>query len=128
MELTSVGFYKEMPHGGDSELSILDFVDKAKDNIYKIVKYLIDGKALIISPGLVDDVIDSSKGPAGTPTVYTDGKWIWPGDLAYYVKNYHLELPQDFLDYMKEKNWTVDFSLDDMDFDSVMIDGQHVEM
>ena len=128
MELTSVGFYKEMPHGGDSELSILDFVDKAKDNIDKIVKYLIDGKALIISTGLVDDVIDSSKGPAGTPTVYTDGKWIWPGDLAYYVKNYHLELPQDFLDYMIEKNWTVDFSLDDMDFDSVMIDGQHVEM
>ena len=39
MELTSVGFYKEMPHGGDSELSILDFVDKAKDNIDKIVKY-----------------------------------------------------------------------------------------
>ena len=44
-----------------------------------------------------DDVIDSSKGTAGTPTVYTDGKWIWPGDLAYYVKNYHLELPQEFL-------------------------------
>lgn len=75
-----------------------------------------------------DDVIDSSKGTAGTPTVYTDGKWIWPGDLAYYVKNYHLELPQEFLDYMQEKNWTIDFSLDDIDFDSVMIDGHHVEM
>ncbi len=128
MELTSVGFYKEMPHGGDSKLSILDFVNKTKGSTDKIVRYLNDGKALIISPGLVDDVIDSSKGTAGTPTVYTDGKWIWPGDLAYYVKNYHLGLPQEFLDYMQEKNWTIDFSLDDIDFDSVKIDGHHVEM
>ena len=128
MDLTSVGFFKEMPHGGDSKLSIMDYVNKAKGDVDKIVGYLNDGIALIISPGLVNDVIDISKGPAGTPTVYTDGKWIWPGDLAYYVKNYNLELPQDFLDYMVERNWTIDFSLDDMDFDSVMIDGQHVEM
>ena len=74
MELTSVGFYKEMPHGGDSKLSIFDFVNKTKGSTDKIVRYLNDGKALIISPGLVDDVIDSSKGTAGTPTVYTDGK------------------------------------------------------
>ena len=128
MKLTSVGFYKEMPHGGDSELSIMDYIFKAKGDIDKIVRYLSDGIALIISPGIVDDVIEKKKGLAGTSTVYTDGKWIWPGDLAYYVKNYHLELPQEFLDYMIEKNWTIDFSLDDIDFDSVMIDGQHVEM
>lgn len=39
MELTSVGFYKEMPHGGDSKLSILDFVNKTKGNTDKIVSH-----------------------------------------------------------------------------------------
>ena len=37
----------------------------------------------------------------------TDGKYIWPGDVAYYVLNYDLQLNKEFIDYMIEHEWTV---------------------
>jgi len=38
----------------------------------------------------------------------TDGTWVWPGVLAYYVAMYHLRLPQRFLRFAEDHNWTID--------------------
>ena len=49
------------------------------------------------------DIVDSNNGIAGCPDMLTDGIWLWPGDLAYYVKRYHLKLDEDFLQSMRAK-------------------------
>ena len=124
MELKSVGYYKEMSHGKPNDNSILDYINKEKnENIEKIYQYLRSGVELVVSPGVTYDIISPEKGTSGISSSYTDGIWLWPGDLAYYVKNYNLKLPNEFISTMKENNWKVSKTIDDMNYDEIVIDG-----
>jgi hypothetical protein len=35
----------------------------------------------------------------------TDGTWVWPSDLAFYVERYHVELPTDFVEHVRSCGW-----------------------
>ena len=35
----------------------------------------------------------------------TDGRWVWPRDLAYYVDTYHIVLPSEFVEHMRRGSW-----------------------
>ena len=126
MDLKAVGFYKEMPHGMDSQLSIKDFIHKEKEDTEKISDYLLHGVEIIVSPGTVNDLLDESKGIAGITSLFTDGEWIWPGDLAYYVREYKLQLPKDFIDTMNNNSWKINVSMEDLNLESLSIDGHVV--
>ena len=124
MEFKTVGYYKEMPHGKDTDNSILDFINKgSQDNIDMIYQYLKSGVEFIVSPEVTHDIISPEKGTSGTASSYTDGIWLWPGDLAYYVKNYKLQLPDEFISTMAQNNWKISKTLDDMDYEEIIIDG-----
>ena len=124
MKVKTVGYYKEMPHGNNSTKSIKDFIHKEADGrISDICHYLDSGIELVVSPGIVDDIIKPERGVAGTSSTFTDGEWFWPGDLSYYVRNYNLKLPDEFLKTMENNNWEVKCTLDDLDFDEIEVDG-----
>jgi hypothetical protein len=38
----------------------------------------------------------------------TDGIWVWPGVLPYYVAMYHLQLPPRFLQFARQHHWKID--------------------
>jgi hypothetical protein len=73
-------------------------------------------------PGLLYDVLqpgqpievrrtdgDAREGRCVQPNlILTDGTWIWPGALLYYVEEYHLQLPSTFLQYAERCQWRVD--------------------
>jgi hypothetical protein len=40
--------------------------------------------------------------------ILTDGTWVWPGVLPYYVAVYHLRLPARFLRFAEEHHWRID--------------------
>jgi len=40
----------------------------------------------------------------------TDGSWVWPGALLYYVAVYHLQLPERFLQHTRRNQWKIDAS------------------
>ncbi|MGV9280248.1 hypothetical protein [Streptomyces sp. NPDC003730] len=48
--------------------------------------------------GAQADVLDPG-GPilVSAGSLLTDGAWLWRDDLAYYVAEYHLALPGDFV-------------------------------
>lgn len=124
MKVKTVGYFKEMPHGGNSKDSIYDYIKKEDStSIDKICKYLESGIEFIVSPGMVEDVINPNKGYAGTTSTYTDGVWFWSGDLAYYVRNYRLKLPEEFVMNMEKNGWKVDISFDDLDCNVIEVDG-----
>ena len=84
MNIKSTGYFREMIDGNPCDPSIKDYIGKNIDYpVDKICAYLDSGLPLIISPGLVLDVIDESKGDAGSPSILTDGKWAWSGVLSY---------------------------------------------
>src|SRR5262249_11657185 len=37
--------------------------------------------------------------------ILTDGVWVWPSDLAYYVAVYHCRIPEGFLQYVTSSDW-----------------------
>lgn len=121
MKLKRLGFYKEMPHGDKNDPSIFQFIrEKGEMEEERIYQYLKEGIVLIACAGVVEDIINSSNGIAGCPDMLTDGTWLWPGDLAYYVKNYHLELDRDFIKTMRYNNWHIKY-ISNIDYDNLDI-------
>ena len=124
MELMRQGYFREMPHGDENDPSIVSFINKAdKDEIENICAYLESGVPLVTCCGVSTDVIKPENGIAGTPTMYTDGKWVWPGDLSYYVRNYLLAFDPAFIADMRMKGWQVDLQESDLDVQNITIDG-----
>jgi hypothetical protein len=69
-------------------------------------QYLRSAMAIAFSPGIVSDIFDASKGHVGDPSRLTDGTWEWPEYLAYYVAEYGVELPEEFITTMRSNGWT----------------------
>jgi hypothetical protein len=124
MNLTSVGYFKEMLDGSPSDPSIKDYIHKGTSDINeKICAYLDSGIPLVVSPGTALDIIDETKGIAGTPSVLTDGTWAWSGVLSYYVKNYNLLLDNEFVETMIANGWKLPISESELDYSSIILDG-----
>ena len=124
MDLTSVGYFREMLDGSPSDPSIRDYINKgAHNSIERICAYLDSGLPLIVTPGVTVDIIDENKGIAGSPSVLTDGKWAWSGVLSYYVRNYNLKLDSAFIETMKANNWIIPIREEELDYSSILLDG-----
>lgn len=121
MKLIRQGFYKEMPHGKKDDPSIFQFIKKkGNDDEEKIVNYLKQGIVLVACGGVVNDIIKPDNGIAGCPDMMTDGTWLWPGDLPYYVKKYHITLEPEFIKTMQKNKWAV-IDSSQIDFDNIEI-------
>jgi hypothetical protein len=120
MILKRQGYYREMPHGDDTDPSIFERLHNEDDNKDKICKYLREGYVLAACGNFVKDVVCPEKGIVGAPDDITDGVWIWPADLVYYVENYGLLLDDVFVKYMSEHAWTVPKNLE-IDEDNIEV-------
>ncbi len=73
----------------------------------RILTYLGNGKDLFLAMGTVGDVLGSDQRILSGESIATDGEWIWRADLGFYVRNYHIQLPKDFLDRVREHGYGV---------------------
>ncbi|MBK5144775.1 hypothetical protein I2494_13815 [Budviciaceae bacterium BWR-B9] len=107
-KLKKVGFFKELSHGDDNGESLIALVNRGilADSL-KVAGYLNNGHFLMIAPTVVTDVLSDEQKFIGTLTIQTDGVWAWPSDLAYYVSNYGVLLPPDFIQYMSDNKWVI---------------------
>ncbi|MBQ8708583.1 MAG: hypothetical protein IJ523_10895 [Succinivibrionaceae bacterium] len=125
MNLKSVGFYREMLQGKETDPSIHDVVRKGDPALIEnICNYLRKGTLVILSPGVTMDIFDEKTSISGTGSAYTDGIWLWPDDLAYYVHKYNIALPDDFIKTMKNNNWKnpsydIDLSIEEITVDDI---------
>lgn len=108
MKVKSQGIFKEMLQGSASDPSIFDFIQsEANEDENKIIDYLENGTVIIACAGVMVDVVNPENGLAGSPEWKTDGIWAWSGELAYYVKQYHLKLNDEFIETMRKNAWTI---------------------
>lgn len=106
MSLKEVGYFRELDYGNADGPSLLELRGRgSRPEEGRIVQYLRAGSSLMASPTLVGDALDQSKDVLIPLEILTDGIWSWPSDLAYYVENYHVELPADFVRHMQEQDW-----------------------
>lgn len=125
MNLRRQCFFREMPHGDEHDPSLEQAVNTLSqaEDVERICSYLDMGKVLIVCCGTCNDVLNPEKGIAGTPSFLTDGTWVWPGDLSYYVRNYKVGLACEFIRHMREHNWVISDSIPDFEQTDVEIDG-----
>ncbi|MFE7508433.1 hypothetical protein [Promicromonospora sp. NPDC057488] len=69
--------------------------------------YLSNGHVVLGSAQGVKDLLDPGRGPICQFLVLTDGHWVWPSSLAHYVERYKVELPREFIDDMRARQWHV---------------------
>lgn len=104
--LTYVGNFLELgydDHPDAPSLASLRWRRKSA-NKEEVVAYLRGGVTLVFSPGRDFDVLDDSK-VAGSSSIATDGVYVWPRTLAYYVETYDVELPAAFESHMERNRW-----------------------
>lgn len=109
-----------MPHGDNLDPSIFERIHKKIDNKDKICEYLRQGYVLAACGSVVKDIVTPENGIVGTPDDVTDGVWLWPADLVYYVENYDLILDEAFVKHMAEQGWSVPEDLE-IDEDNIQV-------
>ena len=70
----------------------------------KVLNYLKGGHFLLGWMGYFFDV--ETKEPIDPDSYYTDGVWVWPSYLPYYIKKYpNFAINHEFLEYMATKGF-----------------------
>ncbi|GHC74446.1 hypothetical protein [Streptomyces cinnamoneus] len=107
--MKALGFYRELwPSSSDWDGNIGDFVSNSpQPNEQEVAAYLRNGHALFASMGVVDDVLGSGESIVGGSSLFTDGDWVWRGDLWFYVVTYHLLLPDEFTSKIRASGYSM---------------------
>jgi hypothetical protein len=84
---------------------------RTRERKREVLAYLRAGKTYIASPGIDRDFFDKRR-RADTRSLMTDGVYVWPELLRYYVDEHDVELPQDFEAHMSANGWRPPGSVD----------------
>ncbi|QSQ24865.1 hypothetical protein JY651_07965 [Pyxidicoccus parkwayensis] len=110
MAVKMVGFFREGINGapGDpSGPSIHDWLGKlSPDERRRVAEYLDQGKVIVTSCGPLGDILNPARGKVTLAELRTDGVFMWPTPLAYYVREYGVGLPSEFLSHMEAAGWS----------------------
>ncbi|WP_371493759.1 hypothetical protein OG871_01815 [Kitasatospora sp. NBC_00374] len=55
-----------------------------------VARYLREGTAVLLTPMLMDDVVEPERGGVVPMGFRTDGRWIWTDTVTYYLDEYGL--------------------------------------
>lgn len=83
----------------DKYPSIKDLINKPIKEKEKVIRYMKKCKITSVSPAIVTDLINPD---IKFTELYSmsDGEYGWRSDVIYYVKNYDMELPQEFIQHV----------------------------
>ncbi|MCT9006522.1 hypothetical protein [Streptomyces rhizosphaerihabitans] len=74
----------------------------------KIIAYLRSGTGIWSEMSAGPDVLDpNAPDLSGIGSLYTDGTWLWRQDLPYYLGEYHVSLPSDFVAHVRNAHHQV---------------------
>ena len=114
IQLKKIGFFDEDEMDEAEAVSLLTELKRLGPCFEeeKALAYMKAGSEFLLIAGVFEDVLDSQRPIVGAPHVMTDGVWAWSAELIYYLQNYHIQLPEEFLQHMLNNNWIVPEVLD----------------
>lgn len=89
------------------ELELKPDLERSEDAELKqrILGFLGGGGSVLRSPGLREDRLDRSR-PDAVPLGYlSDGEWIWPLELAYYLEQHGILPEREFREHMQQRDY-----------------------
>ena len=93
--VTYIGEFREFgyPHAP----SMADAVEQLTEDVRVTVeRYIRNGVTVAAVPGSSRDVLDGATHLV-SPSLLTDGTYLWRKDLAHYVNKYGIALPEQFI-------------------------------
>ncbi len=111
MNISRAGFFRELAHGLPDGESLRDAVTAGRSEPSgpqkeKLAEYLWGNTVLAATASMVDDVLDPSLKTVAPLEIVTDGAWVWPRDLAYYVEKYDAVVPLPFVLHIELRGWS----------------------
>jgi hypothetical protein len=110
-----VGFYQEFSDQVDPSASasasvsipsLRDAVRAAGERDEdRIVACLESSTEIYSVMGAERDVIAGDTWIPGAGSLVTDGTWLWPAELAHYVRRHHVALPADFAASIRDNGY-----------------------
>lgn len=73
----------------------------------RVLAYLNAGAMVLFARSYEKDAFFPDNPPAVPLTFETDGTWIWPGAVRYYLEKYGLPPETDFLAHIRANNFTL---------------------
>ncbi len=118
IKLKPIVHFREFPFGTIHDPSIRESAaPQPWEHQQQVLDYLRSGHILAFPMGAdLPDWFDRTKranptiatGIEGGVTPLTDGVWFWPAGLIYFVEQYNVRLPQEFIDHAVRNNWQID--------------------
>ncbi|MFJ4184398.1 hypothetical protein [Kitasatospora sp. NPDC089509] len=68
-----------------------------------LVGYLASAALVLMTPSLMDDVLDPERAGAVPMDYRCDGRWIWTDTVTYYLDRYGLEPDPGLLAHVRER-------------------------
>lgn len=100
----AVGFFAELGYPGDWPPLAIALAKRAPKRKAEVLRYLRGGRINWVALRTPDDVFAPGN-LADEHGVLHDGKYCWPGELAYYVECYDVALPAKFEKHMARRKW-----------------------
>jgi hypothetical protein len=119
-----VGIYRDMYQTHRESLPLLSesYTGRVISDRSKIAEYMNAGIPVFDIMEDVVDLIDGREWIRGGPSLLTDGEWLWRRDSIYYLRNYPLDIPDQFLDHVRRRNYQPSTEVDvaDESFDEAI--------
>jgi hypothetical protein len=106
--LIAVGFFRDFDRGDSATVWIKDARrDAPIADEDRLIEYLRSGRLQQRSDVIVHDVLSPDYPDVGVADHLTDGVYVWPADLPYQVRHYHVRLPRHFVLHARALGWKV---------------------
>ncbi|WP_199433274.1 ferredoxin [Qaidamihabitans albus] len=73
----------------------------------RVLGYLEAAPVVLAARSYDDDVFDPGRPPSVPLNFRTDGTWVWPGAVAYYLREHEVAPDPDLLTHIRARNFTV---------------------
>lgn len=100
------GFYRELggARGGTAVPSLRDAArDVGEWDEERLIAYLEASHEIYTTMGAERDVIADDVWITGAGSLTTDGTYVWPTELAYYVRRHHVPLLPEFAAHIRAR-------------------------
>ncbi len=111
-ELNTFGYFSEtcpqLSHRLPSIVSA-ELEEAAHPKLDEIIRYLDNGQVYATAVGcdVHDPFLSDRIRVCGEISMLTDGTWIWPSSISYFVSKYNLSVPAEFIEHMLRNAWKV---------------------
>ncbi|GAA5700645.1 hypothetical protein AQJ43_15285 [Streptomyces avermitilis] len=87
------------------QISLREQIGQLDDSLREPLAQYLEGSQMLMSAGNIIDPLGVEKGPVVPFGFSTDGEWAWPTYWAYFVREYGVSAPDDFMEHVKSRGF-----------------------